>query len=87
MQNRVAAAERLLPEELIRQGLTTRKRSTNRVEVISLLSPDGRYDDIYLSNYINLNVQDVLSRIPGVADVQAMSTRDYGMRVWLAPRA
>ena len=42
----MAAAEPLLPEELIRQGLTSRKRSTNRVEVISLLSPDGRYDDI-----------------------------------------
>ena len=85
VQNRVAAAEPLLPEELIRQGLTTRKQSTNMVQVVSLWSPDGRYDDIYLSNYVNLNVRDVLSRVPGVAAVQVMGARDYGMRVWLDP--
>ena len=85
VQNRVAAAEPLLPEEVKRQGLTTRKRATNLVQVVNLLSPDGRLDDIYISNYINLNVKDVLSRVPGVAEVQVMGARDYGMRVWLDP--
>ncbi len=85
VQNRVAAAEPLLPEDVKRQGLTIRKQSTNMVQVVNLLSPDGRYDDIYISNYINLNVKDVLSRVPGVANVQVMGARDYGMRVWLDP--
>ena len=85
VQNRVAAAEPLLPEEVKRQGLTTRKQSTNMVQLVNLLAPDGRYDDIYISNYINLNVKDVLSRVPGVADVRVMGARDYGMRVWLDP--
>ena len=85
VQNRVAAAEAGLPEEVTRQGLTTRKQSTNMVQVVNVLSPDGRYDDIYISNYINLNVRDVLARVPGVADVRIFGARDYGMRVWLDP--
>lgn len=85
VQNRVAAADPLLPEEVKRQGLTTRKQSTNMVQVVNLLAPDGRYDDIYISNYINLNVKDVLARVPGVANVQVLGARDYGMRVWLNP--
>ena len=85
VQNRVAAAEPGLPEDVTRQGLTTRKQSANMVQVVNLLSPDGRYDDIYISNYINLNVRDVLARLPGVADVQVLGARDYGMRVWLDP--
>ena len=85
VQNRVAAAYPLLPEEVTRQGVTTRKQSTNMVQVVNLVSSDGRYDDVYISNYINLNVKDVLSRVPGVANVQVMGARDYGMRVWLDP--
>ncbi len=85
VQNRVAAADPLLPEEAKRQGITTTKQSTNMVQMVSLVSPGGRYDDIYISNYINLNVTDVLSRVPGVASVQVFGARDYGMRVWLDP--
>ena len=85
VQNRVAAADPLLPEEAKRQGITTTKQSTNMVQVVNLVSPGGRYDDIYISNYINLNVTDVLSRVPGVANVQVFGARDYGMRVWLDP--
>ena len=51
VQNRVAAPEPLLAEDVKRQGLTTRKQSTNMVQVVNLLSPDGRYGDIYISNY------------------------------------
>jgi multidrug efflux pump subunit AcrB len=66
VQNRVATAEPLLPEEVKRYGIMTQKQSTNFAMIISFLSPHGEYDEVYLSNFINLQVKDVLSRVPGV---------------------
>ena len=86
VQNRVAIADPKLPEETKRQGVTTKKKSTNMVLMVNLLSPDGLYDEIYISNYINLNIKDQLGRIPGVANVQVMGAKDYGMRIWLDPQ-
>ncbi len=85
VQNRVATAEPLLPEEVKRNGITTQKRSSNIAMLIAFTSPDGRYDDIYLSNYIKLHLKDVLARVPGVGEVQIMGAKDYGMRIWLDP--
>lgn len=85
VQNRVAMAEPRLPEEVIRQGVTTRKRSVNIAMLVAFSSPDGRYDDIYMSNYITLQIRDVLSRVPGVGEVSVMGEKKFGMRVWLDP--
>ena len=85
VQNRVSKAEPLLPEEVKREGITTEKQSTNMVLVVNLVSPDERYDEIYLSNYINTQIKDVLSRVPGVGLVKVFGAKDYGMRIWLDP--
>jgi HAE1 family hydrophobic/amphiphilic exporter-1 len=85
VQNRVAIAQPLLPEEIRRQGVITKKVSTNIILVVTLLSPDNTYDDLFLSNYATLNLRDELSRIKGVGDVTIFGSAPYGMRVWLNP--
>ncbi|MEJ2286262.1 MAG: efflux RND transporter permease subunit, partial [Desulfobacterales bacterium] len=85
VQNRVKLAEAKLPEEVKRQGINTKKKSTNIVLIISLFSPDGRFDELYLSNYATLRLRDVLSRIDGVGDVTVFPQSDYSMRIWLNP--
>jgi len=85
VQNRVSAAERRLPEEVRRNGLTVRKRSPDLLLAIHLLSPDNTYDETYISNYGLLNVRDKLMRLYGVADVSLYGVREYSMRVWLDP--
>ncbi len=85
VQNRVAIAEPMLPEEVQRLGVTTRKQSTNIVLFICLTAPDGRYDDLFLSNYATLRVKDELARIDGVGDVSVFGAGDYSMRIWLDP--
>ena len=86
VQNRVAVALPQLPEEVKRAGVTTRKRSPNFAVAINLVSPDGRYDDIYLSNFATLRVKDELARIPGAGAVQVLGADLYSMRIWLDPR-
>jgi HAE1 family hydrophobic/amphiphilic exporter-1 len=86
VQNRVKLAEPNLPEEVKRQGVNTKKKSTNIVQFISLYSPDGRYDELYLSNYATLRLRDLLSRINGVGEVMIFPASDYSMRIWLNPR-
>ena len=85
VQNRVAIALNKLPEEVRRLGVTTKKKSTNFAMMVNLISTDGRYDDVYLSNYGTLNIRDELSRVPGVGDVQVLGAGEYSMRVWLDP--
>ena len=85
VQNRVSAAERRLPDEVRRNGLTVRKRSPDLLLAIHLLSPDKTYDETYISNYGLLNVRDRLMRLYGVADVSLYGVREYSMRVWLDP--
>ncbi len=85
VQNRVAIAQPKLPEEVMREGVKTEKRSTNMVLMVNLISPHGRYDEIYLSNYISTNIKDVLARVPGVGKVEVLGAKDYGMRIWLDP--
>src|SRR5438552_3982165 len=86
VQNRVALAEAKLPEEVKRQGVTTKKKSPSILLCVNLISPDDRYDQLYLSNYATINVKDELARITGVGDVTFLGPRDYSMRVWLDPR-
>jgi HAE1 family hydrophobic/amphiphilic exporter-1 len=85
VQNRVALAEALLPEEVQRQGVTVRKQSTNIILVIALVSPGGQYDSLFLSNYATLQLRDALSRIKGVGEVTVFGTAQYSMRIWLDP--
>ena len=85
VQNRVSAAERRLPDEVRRNGLTVRKRSPDLLLAIHLISPDNTYDQVYISNYGLLNVRDKLMRLYGVGDVWLFGVREYSMRVWLDP--
>jgi hydrophobe/amphiphile efflux-1 (HAE1) family protein len=85
VQNRVSAAERRLPDEVRRNGLTVRKRSPDLLLAIHLISPDKTYDQVYISNYGLLNVRDRLMRLYGVADVSLFGVREYSMRIWLDP--
>jgi hydrophobe/amphiphile efflux-1 (HAE1) family protein len=85
VQNRVSAAERRLPDEVRRNGLTVRKRSPDLLLAIHLISPDSTYDQVYISNYGLLNVRDRLMRLYGVADVFLFGVREYSMRIWLDP--
>lgn len=85
VQNRVALAEPRLPEEVRRTGISVRKSSPALSIVVNLFSTDGRYDQLYLSNYALIQIRDVIARIPGVGDVFIFGARDYSMRVWLNP--
>ncbi|MGV2332864.1 MAG UNVERIFIED_CONTAM: efflux RND transporter permease subunit [Planctomycetaceae bacterium] len=85
VQNRVSLALPTLPEAVRRTGVTTRKRSPDILLQISINSPDGRYDQLYLSNYAKLHLVDEVSRLPGVSEVRVFGQRDYSMRVWLDP--
>jgi len=85
VQNRLEAAKPRLPEEVQRLGITAKKQSTNIVMGVSLISPDGRYDDLFLSNFAVLRIKDALSRVHGVGDVMPFGGSAYGMRVWLDP--
>ncbi len=85
VQNRVSVAEPLLPEDVRRQGVTTRKQSTNIILVVALDSDGDRYDSLFLANYATLRLRDELSRVPGVGDVRVFGTGNYSMRIWLDP--
>jgi len=85
-KNRVAVAEPLLPEEVMRQGVKVDKQSTAMVEVVSLRSPGGTYDELYLSNYIATRIKDQLTRVQGVGTVTVFGAKDFSMRIWLDPQ-
>jgi hydrophobe/amphiphile efflux-1 (HAE1) family protein len=85
VKNRVSLAEPALPQEVRRMGVTVDKRSGSFLLLIAMQSPDGRYDDVYISNYAALNVLDALKRLPGVGGAQIMGARDYAMRLWIKP--
>lgn len=85
VQNRVAQVLPKLPEEVRRFGVTTVKSSPNMTLVVHLLSPNDRYDEIYLRNYATLNVKDEISRLSGVGQVQVFGGGEYAMRIWIDP--
>jgi multidrug efflux pump len=86
VQNRVGQAEPRLPEEVRRLGITTVKSSPDLTMVVHLLSPNDRYDTVYLRNYAVLNIRDRLARVEGVGQVSLFGAGDYAMRVWLDPQ-
>jgi hydrophobe/amphiphile efflux-1 (HAE1) family protein len=85
VQNRVSQVLPKLPEEVRRFGVTTVKSSPDMTLVVHLLSPNDRYDEIYLRNYATLNVKDELSRLSGVGQVQIFGGGEYAMRIWIDP--
>ncbi len=85
VQNRVSTSLGRLPEEVIRQGITVQKQSPNITLVACLISPDGRYDETYMSNYVNLRMINELSRVPGVGNINVFGSKNFSMRIWLDP--
>ena len=85
VQNRLAIAEPRLPQPVRDQGVTTAKQSPSMLMVIAPHSPDGRYDQLYLSNYARISMIDRLARVPGVGSTTIFGAKDYSMRVWLDP--
>ncbi len=85
VQNRVSLAMPQLPDVVRATGVTTKKRSPDILLVASLNSPDGRYDQLFLSNYALLHVRDELARLPGISEVLLFGQRDYALRVWVDP--
>lgn len=84
VQNRVSRANASLPEEVIRNGISVVKQSTQILMMVSMTSPNKTYDKLYLSNYTTLNVVDPLSRVPGVGGVELrIGAAPYSMRMWL----
>jgi hydrophobe/amphiphile efflux-1 (HAE1) family protein len=85
VNNRAKQVEPRLPLEVRRQGVTVEKGSSAFLQVIAFYSPEGRFDDIFISNYVTLNVLDEIKRVPGTTLVQIFGAKDYAMRIWLRP--
>ena len=85
VQNRVNQALARLPEDVRRMGVTTQKQSPDLTMVVHLLSPDARYDTVYLRNYATLRIKDELARIAGVGEAMVFGAGDYAMRIWIDP--
>src|SRR5689334_2998384 len=86
VQNRVNIAQGRLPPEVKQTGVIVQKSSANFVFGAAVYSPDGRYDTLFMSNYLDVYVRDALKRVPGVADVFVFGGRTYSMRLWLDPQ-
>ena len=84
VQNRVGEAQRLLPAEVVQSGVTVRKMQTSTLMFVSLYSPDDSFAANFLTNYLQINLEPRLSRIPGVGEVNVFGAR-YSMRIWLDP--
>ena len=84
VQNRAATVQGRLPSDVVKSGLTVRKRQTSNIKQIAIYSPDSTFDRSFLANYTKINIEPRLSRIPGVGEVNVMGA-DYSMRIWLDP--
>ncbi|MGI6855281.1 efflux RND transporter permease subunit [Mesorhizobium sp. 1B3] len=85
VQNRVSSALAALPQAVQVQGVVVQKKSTSILEIVTLTSPDSKYDSLYLSNYATIRLKDELSRLPGVGNVNVFGAGQYSMRIWLDP--
>jgi HAE1 family hydrophobic/amphiphilic exporter-1 len=85
VQNRVSSALAQLPQTVQNQGVTVQKKSTSILLFVTLISPDARYDSLFLSNYATINLKDELARLPGVGNVTVFGAGQYSMRIWLDP--
>ena len=86
VQNRVQSALASLPQPVQSQGVTIQKKNTAILQIVTLDSPDGQYDSLYMSNYASINLVDELARLPGVGNVTVFGASNYAMRIWLDPQ-
>ena len=85
VQNRVSRATSLLPKEVTQAGVTTSKRQSDNILILSLYSENPEYDITFLQNYANINIIPKIKRVAGVGDAIIFGQRDYSMRIWLKP--
>jgi hydrophobe/amphiphile efflux-1 (HAE1) family protein len=85
VQNRVSLALPVIPALVQREGINVRKMSPSTLMIVNLVSPNGRYSDVYLSNYATIEISDELGRLPGVAGIGYLGQRNYSLRSWLDP--
>lgn len=85
VQNRVALANPLLPQEVKQTGVTTKKQQTSALMFLSFYSTNKEYNDTYIANYLNINIVPKMQRVNGVGNVNVFSSKTYAMRVWLKP--
>jgi HAE1 family hydrophobic/amphiphilic exporter-1 len=85
VNNRFSQAQPFLPADVKNFGVTIKKSLAFPLMVVSLYSPDGRYDASFLTNYANINVNDAILRVKGVGDVRNLGSSDYAMRIWVKP--
>src|SRR6202041_1221071 len=86
VQNRVSLALPVIPALVQNQGISVKKVSPNTMMIVNLVSPDGRYDNTFLSNYATIYIKDEVGRLPGVAGITYLGQRDYSLRAWLDPQ-
>jgi HAE1 family hydrophobic/amphiphilic exporter-1 len=86
VQNRVSNVLASLPQAVQAQGVTVQKKSTAILQIVTLDSPEGTYDSLFLSNYATINLVNELSRLPGVGNVNVFGAAQYAMRIWLDPQ-
>jgi hydrophobic/amphiphilic exporter-1 (mainly G- bacteria), HAE1 family len=85
VQNRVSAALSSLPQSVQVQGVNVQKKSTAILQIVTLTSPENRYDALYLSNFATIRLRDEIARLPGVGNVTVFGAGQYSMRIWLDP--
>ena len=85
LQNRVQLATPKLPRDVVAQGISVRRRSTDILGAIAFFSPEGTRDKLFLSNYVSRNIKDALVRLNGVSDVFIFGEFEYSMRIWMDP--
>jgi hydrophobic/amphiphilic exporter-1 (mainly G- bacteria), HAE1 family len=85
VQNRVSSALAQLPQAVQAQGVTVQQKSTAILQFVTLTSPDGSYDSLFLANYATISLQPELARLPGVGQVNIFGAGQYSMRIWLDP--
>jgi hydrophobe/amphiphile efflux-1 (HAE1) family protein len=84
VQNRVSQANARMPQEVMSSGITTKKSSPDTLMYVALFSPNGTYDELFLNNYLSINIIESLKRVKGVGSVQVFGA-EFGMRLWLKP--
>ncbi len=83
VQNRIKQVENQLPAEVLNMGVVVQSKMSSMLQVFTVSSTNPDYDDVFLTNYVLINIKDELARTQGVGDVQVFSTLDYSMRIWL----
>ncbi len=86
VQNRVQLALASLPEAVQAQGVSVQKKNTAILQIVTLESPDGKYDSLFMSNYATINLTNALARLPGVGSVKVFGAGTYSMRIWMDPQ-